>query len=39
MEIKSNFTKKVKAACEKKESLFDKSLIKYIFRSMLAGPI
>lgn len=37
MEIKSNFTKKVKAACEKKESLFDKSLIKYIFRSMLAG--
>ena len=36
-EITSNFIKKVNAACLKKESLVDHSIIKYIFRSILAG--
>ncbi|WP_276877458.1 formate/nitrite transporter family protein [Anaerococcus hydrogenalis] len=35
--INSNFNKKVKAACNKKEDLFDSSILKYIFRSALAG--
>lgn len=28
--INSNFNKKVKAACNKKEDLFDSSILKYI---------